>query len=341
MVIGFPKGFSFLFGCATSELNKIISEKEFAEVIKFNIPVDVKNIIFIVDESISYDEISYKIRKINTNNNLFNFGKTISAANCSATSNYILRKGVQEKVSGKFMLLETKSIFEIAKQNKYHTYYIDAQGVLKDKNVRNYFTNQEIEYIDETMDISSMPLIDRDRVIPDIVQNIIHGNDKKFIFINKVGAHFPYQSHLPSYDIQKNNMDNYRKVLDRNVVYVVKEFIDNVDDKTVIFYTSDHGQNFDGGATHCNSGASIRKEEYYVPFFVITKNKYVQNRIKNIGNIKASHFVVTESVRNLLGDEIAGVPSIFKDNKNNTGTCSIWGQPVKFFGKEPYCIDVE
>lgn len=344
VTIGFPKGFSFLFGCVTSEFNKVTSKEEYANVINFDMPIDIKNVVFIIDESISYDEISGKIEKINTDNKIFNFGKTISAANCSATSNYILRKGVQEKVSGKFRLLETNSVFEIAKQNKYHTYYIDAQGVLKDNNVRNYFTDHEIGYIDKTIDLSSMPLIDRDRAIPDIVQGLNRDDDNKFIFINKVGAHFPYKSHLPAHDITNNNMDNYRKVLDRNVIYVVKQLIDNIDDKTVIFYTSDHGQNFDGGATHCNSGSSIRKEEYYVPFFIITSNKYVIDRIKAVNNIKSNHFFITESVRNLLGGEVVGVPSLFKDRKktdNNMSICGIWGQPIKFFGKEPYCINVD
>ena len=343
VIKGFPKGYSFLFGCVTVELNKIFAKKENAEEIKFSVPADVRNILFIVDESIEYNEISKKIKKIMPSDYFFDFGKTISAANCSATSNYILRKAVQENISGKYKLLETKSVFQIARENKYDTYYIDAQGVLNDKNVKNYFTEQEIKYIDNIIDISSIPLIDRDRTIPDIVQRINNTEHKKFIFINKVGAHFPYNSHLPFSDITKNNINNYRKVLDRNVVYVVKQLIDKIDEKTVIFYTSDHGQNFDGGATHCNSGNSIRKEEYYVPFFIITKNKYISDKINATTIMHPNHFYITESVRNLLGEEIVGAPSIFKSNKDgnsdNIKTCGIWGQPIKFFGKEPYCIE--
>ena len=63
VIKGFPKGYSFLFGCVTVELNKIFAKKENAEEIKFSVPADVRNILFIVDESIEYNEISKKIKK--------------------------------------------------------------------------------------------------------------------------------------------------------------------------------------------------------------------------------------------------------------------------------------
>ena len=344
VIIGFPKGYSFLFGCVTVELNRMLEKNEIVNVVEFNAPTNIKNIILVVDESISFDEMSRKIKTINRKDGFFDFGKTISAANCSATSNYILRKGSQKRIDNSFKLFETKSIFDLAKMDNYSTYYIDAQGVLHDQNVRNYFTNQEIKFIDKVIDVSSMNITDRDRSIPEIVNNICHNDNKNFIFINKVGAHFPYQNHLPANDIVTDKMENYRKVLDRNVIYVINQLISQVDDRTVIFYTSDHGQNFDGKvATHCNSGTSIRKEEFHVPFYIITKNKYIINKIKTTNNTNYNHFYITESIRNLFGKEVVGVPSLFKSNLNSDeiGICSIWGQPIKFFGKEPYCMEAK
>ena len=150
----------------------MLEKNEIVNVVEFNAPTNIKNIILVVDESISFDEMSRKIKTINRKDGFFDFGKTISAANCSATSNYILRKGSQKRIDNSFKLFETKSIFDLAKMDNYSTYYIDAQGVLHDQNVRNYFTNQEIKFIDKVIDVSSMNITDRDRSIPEIVNNI-------------------------------------------------------------------------------------------------------------------------------------------------------------------------
>ena len=99
---------------------------------------------------------------------------------------------------------------EIAKENMWKTYYIDAQGVLKDRTVRNYFTDREINSIDKYVDLTYFDIPFRDRQIPKEIEKIISNNkEKTFIFINKAGIHFPYDQALERDDVDKEKMINY------------------------------------------------------------------------------------------------------------------------------------
>ena len=340
-VIGFPKGFSFGMGTVAVSINRLFSKNEKKTTDNFNVFADINNVILIVDESISYIKIEERISGNSKfkNNSFYNFGKTISAGNCSATSNYIMRKGVLEFVGGDCVLKEVKSLFEIAKENMWKTYYIDAQGVLKDRTVRNYFTDREINSIDKYVDLTYFDIPFRDRQIPKEIEKIISNNkEKTFIFINKAGIHFPYDQALERDDVDKEKMINYDRALSKNVIDVLEKLAKNVDDRTVIFYTSDHGQNFAGGATHCNVGQDVHKEEFYVPFYVITKNNYIKNKISEYKlNKYMTHGFISESIRNLLGEETAKTDSLFK-NEEAGCLCGIYGQPIKFFGGKLGCV---
>lgn len=337
-MIGFPKGYSFAFGTLAVNANKLFAENEKIELHKFHVPAGIRNVIFVIDESISFDEIS---RGRIDNKKIFNFGRTISGGNCSATSNYILRKGVSEiSADGRCTLVEVKSLFQIAKENGWQTYYVDAQGVLRDRTVRDYFTDFEISFIDNYIDVSGKPLGSRDIKIPSIIRRCIVNLGKNFILINKAGVHFPYEMYLDKNDAIGDNIDNYRKILNKNVINVLNEFAIAVDDETVIFYTSDHGQNFDGGATHCNIGSDIRKEEYFVPFYLITDNEYIKNTVQNCKKNTTNHYIISESVRNLLGVEVADQNSIFKSDIPYIN-CGVYGQPIKFFGNNVSCLRID
>lgn len=50
-----------------------------------------------------------------------------------------------------------------------------------------------------------------------------------------------------------------------------------------------------------------------------------------------THGFISESIRNLLGEEIPKTYSLFK-NEEAGCLCGIYGQPIKFFGGKLGCV---
>lgn len=126
-LIGFPKGFSYGLGTVALSVNNILSvpnnvkstQLEDARVF-IN---EIKNIIVIIDESIEYKVFSEYINS--RNSNIVNYGLALSGGNCSASSNYIIRKGYWERSDENAIdIKEVDSFFEAAKRNNFKTTYI-------------------------------------------------------------------------------------------------------------------------------------------------------------------------------------------------------------------------
>ena len=339
-LVGFPKGFSYAFGSAMIKLNseltplKKIDTQKLATYRADN--YNIQNVVVVIDESIEY---SYFKKLFNANSPyVVNYGRSFSGGNCSATSNYILRKGYWNlKSSTQIDIQQAPSLFAIAQRQGYQTTYIDNQNVLKDKTIRNYIDDDEIHHINTRIS-NDAPLHLRDMSSLEQIQALLTNDQKNFIFINKVGAHFPYAQTIPPELATSQNEDNYMISISHNSVQYLKELINSIDDKTVVFYTSDHGQNLRAAATHCNSGNNISSNEYSVPFLVITKNKELLDQLK-IGSSTlfetGNHLIFSESIRNILGEEIPGAISIFKNLTLQADYYGMYGQPFSFFGVCP------
>jgi hypothetical protein len=92
-LIGFPKGFSYGFGSVSVELNNFIQsgmEKKSYTPQQGALVKDMHNIIVVIDESIEWNK--FEETKIGGSDGRIDYGRSFSAANCSAASNFILRR---------------------------------------------------------------------------------------------------------------------------------------------------------------------------------------------------------------------------------------------------------
>ncbi len=157
---------------------------------------------------------------------------------------------------------------------------IDSPDRVEDWQVGPKITNDDLEQ-------NKVKQWEIDAKIAHMVRSIVDTSTGNFIFVYKRGSHFPYEKNYPaeamkwtpifrfseqwevppseqinsvinSYDNSiKYNLDNFfRILLDKN---------DLKQEKTVILYTSDHGETFNGRAGH----GGKTKEEATVPFFVL------------------------------------------------------------------------
>jgi hypothetical protein len=341
-VLGFPKGFSYGIGSASLKVNDAINamqEPHVYPVIAKNTYPKIKKIVMIIDESINYDE--FKKLSFAGNDTIVDYGRIKSGANCSAASNYILRKGTwkRNKNTDTVDLRDIENIFALARKGGYKSVFLDNQDVLKDVGLKNYIDKIETDSMDiihemrgegHTRDMAS--LIEMKKLLQ---------HDKVFIFTNKIGAHFPYEHMVPPADRVSDKMTNYRKALELNTRNYLNELAKIIDDETVVFYTSDHGQNFTGNQTHCGNGTDIPAVEYSVPMMILTKNAdYKADFIKHkpLYEGKITHLELSESVRNAMGFEVEGIGSLFKPTLIlEDKFCGLYGPPHKTFGINPKC----
>ena len=359
-LVGFPKGFSYIFASLSIKLNSLISPINHKQIEELTSPVTndkFNNIIVVIDESVEYSkylEVKKQWQKENNRllgeGNFVDFGLTFSGANCSAPSNYVIRKATFESDGETLLMSQVPSLFEIAKQKGYSVTYIDNQHVLEDPTIRNYIDDKEASLVAQVYS-PRQPEYVRDLASIEIIGRILKNTRKNFIFVNKVGAHFPYENTIDPQYRTNNRLQNYSISLQRNSIQFLDELSKSLTVDTVLFYTSDHGQNLFSKATHCNTGNDISPKEYFVPFVIATGNSELLNSLKVSKNLFSkegkhlTHLHFSESIRNLLGVEIKNKPSVFKVNlvleQRSNSYCGLYGQPMSFFGRNPSCYPIK
>lgn len=340
-LVGYPKGFSYAFGTVALKINNILSVQEKMDSVPSSafheIRHGIRNVIVIIDESVEYGAFNDQLGI--SDKSIINLGRSFSGGNCSAPSNYILRKGFWERSGTENInIKEVESLFSIAKRNGFATTYIDNQGVLKDQTIRNYISKEELQSIDNIIE-NEGPQYERDLLAVDQIINLVKTSGN-FILINKNGAHFPYANTLIPSEVTTSNAENYAKSVKNNAIDFVTSLAAHLPSDTIAFYTSDHGQELNARGTHCNTGNNISTKEYTVPFLIITNNRNLQNTLS--GNLEQlqnnlTHIEFSESVRNMLGEGIPKANSVFKYNPPKQPYCGLYGQPFGFFGVHPSC----
>lgn len=340
-LVGYPKGFSYGFGTIALIINDATSSQKKIDSTPFTdlkeIRADIKNIVVIIDESVEYEAFDHQLTS--TSKSIINFGRSFSGGNCSAPSNYVLRKGFWERSDNESLRIqEVDSLFKIAKRHGFSTTYIDNQEVLKDPTIRNYIDKDELQFIDGIIENGGAQY-ERDARTVDQIHNMIK-TGKNFILVNKNGAHFPYANTLAPSLVTSNNSENYSRSIQNNSINFVTRLAENLPANTISFYTSDHGQELNARGTHCNTGDSISTKEYAVPFLIITSDKKAQSLLlkhhaRLNGNL--THIEFSESIRNMMGESIPNANSAFKFKPTEHRYCGLYGQPLSFFGTLPSC----
>jgi len=264
---------------------------------------EFKNIVWIIDESVAGSYLSVNgyekkstpyLDKLATQSDEFvNFGLVNSISNCSSTSNLFLRIGMNPLKYQKSKISELPTIFQYAKRAGFTTWLFDSQT--RKDHLQNYLTPYDKETIDhfETLG-AEVERVERDERFLNRMIALVNDkstSEKNFIVLVKYGAHFPYlltydQHFSPFAPVVESsyggmNMEHREEVVNTylnslyfNVDLYFKKMLGKIDlSKSIVFYTSDHGQNIletkGLSRTHCNS-VNVVKNEVTVPLFLFT-----------------------------------------------------------------------
>lgn len=285
-----------------------------------------KNIVLVIDESIRSDIFHKMVLEDTTIKrgiwNIYDFGIATSMVNCSSMSNLMLRKLVTSTDSITQELINNPLVWSLAHNAGFKTWLLDGQ---RGGFGHDHFDQTErnlIDYIPNVLPLDDSYLVD--------TLKTIWKDGNSFAIIIKKGAHFPYSKNYPK------NFQSHSKVLLNPYIKGNKNRIEDVNaidfqtrnfikallnttpkNNTVVFYTSDHGQNiFDFNAlTHCNSVAgSIHQEEGIVPLIVFSNfNIDGMDTATSRNKDKMSHFELVGSIKDFLGYSIKNQRNLLED----------------------------
>jgi glucan phosphoethanolaminetransferase (alkaline phosphatase superfamily) len=298
-----------------------------------------QNIVFLVDESVRGDYVSFKPGNKLTpelatlSDRLVCFGPAASGGNCSSYSNVILRFGATPE-----RIVETTttnpSLFAYAKKAGYRTVYIDAQAgyQAKDTGLQNFMTPAEKSEIDVFYVVQIGP--DKkaaDFQLADIVADELKSGHPVFIYANKSGVHYPYEDRYPKGaevfvpTPQKSVSGALEKMVSsyRNGVnYAVEKFMlylfSKADMSNVsLIYTSNHGQWFCPDRYPHGMVVNPDPRTGLVPLWAYSSDKatakaFTEGAAKCQG--RASHFLIAPTLYELMGYDRADIALGYQDS---------------------------
>lgn len=328
-LVGFPSSYSSLFSSVlVSAVNQDARDTGKLHLESVELFKEYKKIVVVMDESILGSEFKVKFKK-NTINTIVYPGITYSGANVSAASNYFFRKAVLVGDE----IVQIASLFELAHEKSYYTVYIDNQGVLKDHGAKNYMDKAELSFVDSVISNVDIASYDRDGTALQQILSLLNTPRKTFIYINKFGAHVPYNKTIPPRLCKESRMEDYQTSVQVNSIAFLDRLASNMKSDTIVFYTSDHGQNFGKGPAMGNTGDDAAESEWDVPFALATGDANFIEQLKSSEVFERkfiTHFEIAELVRNVLGYQMKGKRSIFEiqsTRKDEQSYCGHYGPP--------------
>ena len=240
-------------------------------------------------------------------------------------------------------------------------------------------TEKEKEDIDEFIQFDNAPVLNRDMYIADALIDYINNSTEEFIYVNKVGAHFPINDKFPDkFSVHQpilsrgNNIDltdipsregysnsdehwrAYRNSYRNTILWNVGNFFRKVFnaanlDRSTIIYTSDHGQDLheyshSALSTHCNPKPII--EEGAVPLVIIEGGQVStldwETHLDN-NKDKSSHYNIFPTLLKLMSYKDEAVISTY-GNSLDIPTNDNFTFNTRFFarlGKKPTWKKIE
>ncbi|HLF30268.1 MAG TPA: sulfatase-like hydrolase/transferase [Xanthomonadales bacterium] len=328
-------------------------------------PPAARHVVLIVDESVSGDFIDVNVERGTTPYlltypaGMVNFGLATAASTCSNASNAILRLGAKPELLGsrKYSPFANPSVWKYAKKAGFETNFVDAQRLAESG--QNFMYPAELRLIDHVLTVPrGTPAASRDFEAQKLVQEVLSRPEPQFIYVNKQGAHFPYQNWTPENEAlflpvmqsreaignRERLVNSYKNAIHWTVDRFFESLLPRIDlTDTVIIYTSDHGQNLlDDGlpVTHCRR-LGVQLNEAVVPLLTWTENQALHQRFlqaakMNFGSV--SHFEIFPALLDLFGYD----PAIVRDRYHQSLFERI-DQPLGFisgpvtgrFGRKP------
>lgn len=230
-----------------------------------------------------------------------NYGHAAAISGCSVYSNYLLRFGGTQN-NFATAAFQWPSIWAYARQAGFHTVYLEGQ--MGNGALQNMMQLSERIQIEDFVSISTLPMYLRDLELADLIARYSRNGRRDFIYVNKVGAHFPILNKYPPDharyqpdQLRRRQADmwqafsnpegaswspdqwaRYRNGYRNALAWSVGTFFDRLLGKlegqqSLILYTSDHGLALrerpnPGLATHCTSDVHAM-EQGIVPLVII------------------------------------------------------------------------
>jgi glucan phosphoethanolaminetransferase (alkaline phosphatase superfamily) len=273
----------------------------------------VRHLVLVIDESIegrAFRDLPGGIACPDSRN----LGLGYSYGNGSATSNYFLRRAA-DPLDASATAQQFPSLFQLAREAGFTTCYLDCQGVLNDHAVQDYFDAHERGFIDRVVPAADFGSPrDRDLDAAARLLGILREPGRTFTIVQKQGTHFPYRECLPP-ELQ-GAADPYRASITRTSRDFLARLAPGLTPGTLVFYTSDHGQNFHGAASHGNLPPECAVSEWTVPVIILYGPDLARlaKGIDPAWQDRATHAALAEAIRNLLG-------------RRNPGQASLWAPP--------------
>ncbi len=353
---GLPPSFPSIAFSTIHIADKILSpamERQEVKLKAVNRPI-AQDLIYIVDESVlaTYLDINHPdgvysgLDRNPQTATISNFGIAASIALCSASVNYTLRHGgLRDDYAN--MNATLPSIFAYAQSAGMHTVYLDGQGI--EGKYSNLMYQAEFEQIDYHVSLHEHPVLLRDQMLAREIINLSQDDQSSFIFVNKVGAHFPVQDKYPDSHLtyqpvsSRGNYVNisdtgsrvgfsgdpeswrlyrnaYRNTLTWNTGHFFDQIFEEADlQNSAIIYTADHGQRLHedgspGQNTHCSPAP--RDEEGAVPLVFITPSDFATNlpEAAQFNHNKTSHYRLFSTVLQWMGYDKNQVTRIYGED---------------------------
>lgn len=300
----------------------------------------IRKIIVVIDELIRGDYLGLNNSKYDNTPTLksqlhitANYGVAVSTTNCSATSRYLMRIGLQKSaipdLSGVAARLPT--IWQYATNAGFKTVLIDTWR--KFGTYHSYMNSREANQIDEFITLLDHPYYKRDVLAADKLVGLLKSDQKLFVYVNKFGAHQPYDEAFspdlpydPSSSVgraelapsRREAIRDYHKAVRASVDEFFKTVLPAVGDDTVLIYTSDHGELlYDGGYDrgHCTSDPKlVVVGEGLVPLFIATRSPDLLANFKAAASRSfnnASHFEIFPTLLELEGYSSSWVETMY------------------------------
>lgn len=232
----------------------------------------IERIVLVVDESVRADYYDALLKPEVIAAGGIDFGRAMSIAPCSAASNALLRWGINPRDTASLARDPRRNpqLWGYGKAADYQTFLFDGQSRGTPSNFLGAKERSKL-----TLLASLEDGIDTDRKLASMVNLKIRGPERSLSYIVKRGTHFPYSSNYPSGTLPKGA--SLEATYKEAILYPNQQFIARLTEgldmsRTLIIYTSDHGQRLRRpGLSHCNSQPD--SEEYAIPIALITGNK--------------------------------------------------------------------
>ncbi len=307
------------------------------------------DIVLLVDESVAGNYLDINnangvrsgLKETRAGLAIHNYGIAASVTNCSPGSNKTLRFGGTRETY-RLAARIWPSVWAYARKAGYRTVYMDGQRTGGE--LQNLATPEERAEIEDFIQLPNVPVRDRDQELARLVRARIDNGVREFIYVNKVGGHFPVADKYPdpllryqpvldrgkmaditdmgpvhaNFDGNADYWRRYRNAYRNTMLWNAGAFFDRLlagldPKRAVILYTSDHGQDLhergqEGKATHCINEPA--PEEGAVPLVVIDSPDSPRLRWNDsvaTNHNGMSHFRVFPTILTLMGYDPAAL----------------------------------